>query len=243
MSALKNEASESYERYIDRDDTFLAACVLESARLRPILREHISTYPPTWNGLSLMYIWQHFPILNRRPRIYTWMAISSPAMYVSACEYSRLFVDHHSRPMLLWTLRRSTSRTLSGSTGLNTLLDGSSLSTSQTYVIPDEHSHSHSHSDIPKLTRRRSAIICGDLALGRDNASASISVSGCSRLLSRRSFASTSSSSQQTVLRRRMSCRRIVGWDCLRHGFSANRYEGARSMIRIVFIVIVTTWE
>ncbi|GFF54272.1 cytochrome P450 CYP12A2 [Aspergillus udagawae] len=37
LSALENEASESYERYIDRDDTFLAACVLESARLRPIL--------------------------------------------------------------------------------------------------------------------------------------------------------------------------------------------------------------
>lgn len=40
LSALQSEASESYERYIDRDDTFLAACILESARLRPILREH-----------------------------------------------------------------------------------------------------------------------------------------------------------------------------------------------------------
>lgn len=40
MSTLKNEATESYERYIGRDDTFLAACVLESAQLRPILREH-----------------------------------------------------------------------------------------------------------------------------------------------------------------------------------------------------------
>ncbi|KAF7175502.1 hypothetical protein CNMCM7691_008603 [Aspergillus felis] len=37
LSALQNESSESYERYIDREDTFLAACVLESARLRPIL--------------------------------------------------------------------------------------------------------------------------------------------------------------------------------------------------------------
>ncbi|EDP49542.1 hypothetical protein KXV97_003798 [Aspergillus fumigatus] len=37
LSALQSEASESYERYIDRDDTFLAACILESARLRPIL--------------------------------------------------------------------------------------------------------------------------------------------------------------------------------------------------------------
>jgi hypothetical protein len=81
LSALENEASESYERYIDRDDTFLAACVLESARLRPILREHAHT--PRWNEHSLMYIWQHFPTLNRRPRIYTWMAISSRPMYVS----------------------------------------------------------------------------------------------------------------------------------------------------------------
>ncbi|KAL4863831.1 hypothetical protein BDV12DRAFT_201697 [Aspergillus spectabilis] len=36
LAAVSNE-SEPYERYIDREDTFLAACVLESSRLRPIL--------------------------------------------------------------------------------------------------------------------------------------------------------------------------------------------------------------
>jgi hypothetical protein len=80
LSALQSEASESYERYIDRDDTFLAACVLESARMRPILREHTHAHG---NEPPLTYLWQHFRILNRRPRIYTWMAISSLPMYVT----------------------------------------------------------------------------------------------------------------------------------------------------------------
>nr|ABV48727.1 cytochrome P450 monooxigenase [Penicillium lilacinoechinulatum] len=37
MQALSDTAAEPYEHYIDSEDTFLAACVVESARLRPIL--------------------------------------------------------------------------------------------------------------------------------------------------------------------------------------------------------------
>ncbi|OQE22156.1 hypothetical protein PENFLA_c013G08698 [Penicillium flavigenum] len=37
VQAVINTAAEPYERFIDRDDTFLAACIVESSRLRPIL--------------------------------------------------------------------------------------------------------------------------------------------------------------------------------------------------------------
>lgn len=32
-------SSSSYERYINSDDTLLAACIVEAARVRPVLRE------------------------------------------------------------------------------------------------------------------------------------------------------------------------------------------------------------
>ncbi|KAL4969532.1 cytochrome P450 monooxygenase gliC [Aspergillus stella-maris] len=37
LAARENHLSQPYEKYIDREDTFLAACVLESSRLKPIL--------------------------------------------------------------------------------------------------------------------------------------------------------------------------------------------------------------
>lgn len=54
IQAVAKTGAEPYECFIDREDTFLAACVVESARLRPILRELIPLWP--YNGQSSRYL-------------------------------------------------------------------------------------------------------------------------------------------------------------------------------------------